>query len=150
MLIPTIIMGILAGILLIIGYRQGQGQHIEGLRAAYHMTIQIIPLLNIRVYRRWISTNASAQRATVEMAWCRIRISGNRNRNDRWWTESGRTLCQFAHRCRAVEIRCKRGHDGKLSDRLVIVGGCPFTYGSRNFRLEFKAIRLVSTFIFLP
>lgn len=45
MLIPTIIMGILAGGLLAIGYRQGQGQHVEGLRLAFNMTIQIIPLL---------------------------------------------------------------------------------------------------------
>jgi uncharacterized membrane protein YraQ (UPF0718 family) len=45
MLIPTIIMGILAVALLIIGYRQGQGQHAEGLRLAFNMAIQIIPLL---------------------------------------------------------------------------------------------------------
>ena len=45
MLIPTIIMGVLAIILLSIGYYKGQGQHISGLRSALNMTIEILPLL---------------------------------------------------------------------------------------------------------
>ena len=43
MLIPTIIMGILAIILVFIGYQKGL--HIQGLKASYTMLIQIIPLL---------------------------------------------------------------------------------------------------------
>jgi uncharacterized protein len=45
MLIPIIIMGILAIVLLYIGYRRGEGEHIAGLKNAYDMTLQILPLL---------------------------------------------------------------------------------------------------------
>ncbi len=45
MLIPTIIMGVLAIILLFIGYHKGEGQHIGGLKSAASMTIDILPLL---------------------------------------------------------------------------------------------------------
>jgi len=45
MFIPTIIMGVLALTLLIIGYRQGEGQHITGLKTTLNMTIEIFPLL---------------------------------------------------------------------------------------------------------
>ena len=45
MLIPTIIMGTLALILVLIGYYKGQDQHISGMKAAVAMTIEIIPLL---------------------------------------------------------------------------------------------------------
>lgn len=45
MLIPTIIMGALACILLFAGYHKGQGQHIAGTKAALNMIIQILPLL---------------------------------------------------------------------------------------------------------
>lgn len=45
MLIPTIIMGALAAIFLIIGYYKGQGQHITGIKSAMNMTVQILPLL---------------------------------------------------------------------------------------------------------
>lgn len=45
MLIPTVVMGALAGALLIIGYVKGQGQHITGLKSALTMTAGILPLL---------------------------------------------------------------------------------------------------------
>jgi len=45
MLVPTIIMGALAVLLLFIGYYKGQGQHISGMRSALNMTVQILPLL---------------------------------------------------------------------------------------------------------
>ncbi len=45
MLIPTIVMGVLAIILVSIGYYKEQGQHISGLRSALNMTIEILPLL---------------------------------------------------------------------------------------------------------
>jgi uncharacterized membrane protein YraQ (UPF0718 family) len=45
MLIPTIIMGFLAVILILIGYNKGGGEHIIGLKSAYEMVIQILPLL---------------------------------------------------------------------------------------------------------
>lgn len=45
MLIPTIIMGALALILLFIGYYRGQSQHISGIKSALNMTVQILPLL---------------------------------------------------------------------------------------------------------
>jgi uncharacterized membrane protein YraQ (UPF0718 family) len=45
MLIPTIILGLLALVLLLIGYFNGQGQHISGMRSALNMTIEILPLL---------------------------------------------------------------------------------------------------------
>ncbi len=45
MLVPTIIMGILAFTLLIIGYLKGEKQHLSGLHAAWNMLISIIPLL---------------------------------------------------------------------------------------------------------
>ena len=45
MLIPTIIMGVIAVVLLFIGYQKGGGEHILGLRTAGNMLIQITPLL---------------------------------------------------------------------------------------------------------
>jgi uncharacterized membrane protein YraQ (UPF0718 family) len=45
MLIPTIIMGALAVILLFMGYSKGQGQHISGMKSALNMTVQILPML---------------------------------------------------------------------------------------------------------
>jgi len=45
MLIPTLVMAVLALILLYIGYSRGQGQHLIGLKAAWRMTWQVLPLL---------------------------------------------------------------------------------------------------------
>ena len=45
MLIPTIIMGVIAIVLLFIGYNKGGGEHILGLKSAGNMLIQIMPLL---------------------------------------------------------------------------------------------------------
>jgi uncharacterized membrane protein YraQ (UPF0718 family) len=45
MLIPTIVMGVLAVVLLAMGHSKGQGQHLEGLRWAGVLTLQILPLL---------------------------------------------------------------------------------------------------------
>jgi len=45
MLVPTIIMGVLAVILFMIGYFKGGGAHIEGLKSGLKLFIQIIPLL---------------------------------------------------------------------------------------------------------
>lgn len=45
MLISTVIMGILALILIFIGYRQGEGGHLLGIKGAMSMIIQIMPLL---------------------------------------------------------------------------------------------------------
>ncbi|UCE08878.1 MAG: permease [bacterium] len=45
MIIPTIVMGVLALILIAIAYSKGQGQHVTGLQSAFKMTVQILPLL---------------------------------------------------------------------------------------------------------
>lgn len=45
MLIPTMIMGALAIVLIFVGYVKGQGQHISGMRSALNMTVEILPLL---------------------------------------------------------------------------------------------------------
>ena len=45
MLIPTIIMGVIAIVLLVIGYQKGGGEHISGLKSAGNMLLQITPLL---------------------------------------------------------------------------------------------------------
>jgi uncharacterized membrane protein YraQ (UPF0718 family) len=45
MLIPTLVMAFLAIILLIMGYSKGEGQHITGLKSAFKMTTEILPLL---------------------------------------------------------------------------------------------------------
>jgi len=45
MLIPTIIMGVIAAILLFIGYQKGGGEHILGLKSAGNLLLQITPLL---------------------------------------------------------------------------------------------------------
>ena len=45
MLIPTIIMGVIAIVLLVIGYQKGGGEHILGLKSAGTLLIQIVPLL---------------------------------------------------------------------------------------------------------
>ena len=45
MLIPTIIMGVLAFSLVLMGYFRGQGQHITGMKSALNMVVDILPLL---------------------------------------------------------------------------------------------------------
>ncbi len=45
MLIPTVIMGLLAIILVSIGYYRGGGEHVLGLKSAMNMTVQILPLV---------------------------------------------------------------------------------------------------------
>ena len=45
MLIPTLIMGFLAIILLFIGYSKGQGQHVIGMKSTVKMLVEILPLL---------------------------------------------------------------------------------------------------------
>ncbi len=45
MLVPTVIMGVIAVLLLFIGFYRGQGQHISGMRFALGMIIEVLPLL---------------------------------------------------------------------------------------------------------
>jgi uncharacterized protein len=45
MLIPTLIMAAIALTLIIVGYYQGKGQHVHGIRLAVNTTLQILPLL---------------------------------------------------------------------------------------------------------
>ena len=45
MVIPTLIMAVLAAVLFVIALKNGEGQHVTGLKAAYKMTIEIIPML---------------------------------------------------------------------------------------------------------
>jgi len=45
MLIATFIMGLIAIILVSIGYYRGAGEHILGLKSAMEMTVQILPLV---------------------------------------------------------------------------------------------------------
>ncbi|HPQ71053.1 MAG TPA: permease [bacterium] len=45
MLVPTLIMAGLALILLGVGYANGQGQHIAGLKNGAKMTLEVLPLL---------------------------------------------------------------------------------------------------------
>ena len=45
MLIPTIIMGVIAVVLLVMGYQKGGGEHILGLKSAGNILLQIVPLL---------------------------------------------------------------------------------------------------------
>ncbi|MFH1428608.1 MAG: permease [Candidatus Margulisiibacteriota bacterium] len=45
MLVSTILLGIIASIMVGVGVFNGQGQHLSGLKAAYQMTLQTIPLL---------------------------------------------------------------------------------------------------------
>ena len=45
MIIPTIIMGVIAIVLLFIGYQKGGGEHILGLKSAGSILLQIAPLL---------------------------------------------------------------------------------------------------------
>lgn len=45
MLWPTIFMGVLALIFVYMGYTKGGGQHINGMKAAFVMTYEIVPLL---------------------------------------------------------------------------------------------------------
>ena len=45
MLIPTIIMGVLAVVLLAIGYFRGEGEHVSGITSGMKLFLEIIPLL---------------------------------------------------------------------------------------------------------
>jgi uncharacterized membrane protein YraQ (UPF0718 family) len=45
MLIPTIIMGVLALSLLVVGYSKGEQQHLLGMKTGLKMTLEIFPLL---------------------------------------------------------------------------------------------------------
>jgi uncharacterized membrane protein YraQ (UPF0718 family) len=72
MVIPTIVMGVIAALLLIIGYQQGSGEHTDGLKAGVEILLQIIPLLIFafivagmvqillptRLISRWVGTES--------------------------------------------------------------------------------------------
>ena len=45
MLTSTIILGVLAAVLLFIGYYRGEAQHIQGVKAGFTMLVEILPLL---------------------------------------------------------------------------------------------------------
>jgi uncharacterized membrane protein YraQ (UPF0718 family) len=45
MLVPTVILGTVAAVLLAIGYTRGSGEHIAGTKAGFDMLIEIMPLL---------------------------------------------------------------------------------------------------------
>lgn len=45
MLIPSVVLGIVAVILLVVGYQKGGGQHIVGLKTALSLLLQVLPLL---------------------------------------------------------------------------------------------------------
>ena len=45
MLVPTIIMGVLAFILVGIAYMKGEGAHLTGFKSAFKMVVEILPLL---------------------------------------------------------------------------------------------------------
>ena len=45
MLVPTVIMAVIAIILVMIGYYKGDQVHLVGLRSAWKMTYQVLPLL---------------------------------------------------------------------------------------------------------
>ena len=45
MLIPTIIMGVIAAVLVSMGYFRSGGEHLTGLKSAGRLTIEILPLL---------------------------------------------------------------------------------------------------------
>ena len=45
MLTSTIILGVLAAVLLIIGYYRGEAQHILGVKAGFTMLVEILPML---------------------------------------------------------------------------------------------------------
>ncbi|HLP62054.1 MAG TPA: permease [Candidatus Deferrimicrobium sp.] len=45
MFMPTLVMGILALVFLLIGYLAGEGKHLAGLKTAARMTLEILPLL---------------------------------------------------------------------------------------------------------
>ncbi len=45
MLVPTLIMGSLAVVLVFVGYQKGEGQHTQGLWLSVTMTIEVLPLL---------------------------------------------------------------------------------------------------------
>jgi uncharacterized membrane protein YraQ (UPF0718 family) len=46
MFVPTVVMGIIALVLIVLAYSKGEGQHIIGLKSALKMTIQILPMLS--------------------------------------------------------------------------------------------------------
>lgn len=45
MLVPTLVIGVFAVVLLTIGYLRGDGQHLTGLQSALRMTLSMLPLL---------------------------------------------------------------------------------------------------------
>jgi uncharacterized membrane protein YraQ (UPF0718 family) len=45
LLVPTIVLGVLATVLVLIGYFKGEGQHIVGMKSAVWMTIELLPML---------------------------------------------------------------------------------------------------------
>lgn len=45
MLVPTIVMGVIALALLLVGYLKGQNQHIDGLKIAFDMTSKVLLMI---------------------------------------------------------------------------------------------------------
>lgn len=45
MLVPTLVMFVLAAILLLVAWKQGDGKHLEGVKSAGRITLETLPLL---------------------------------------------------------------------------------------------------------
>ncbi|HZD54722.1 MAG TPA: permease [Candidatus Aquicultoraceae bacterium] len=45
MIVPTVVMGVLAAALLLLGYLRGRGEHLLGMASAFRMVVEIVPLL---------------------------------------------------------------------------------------------------------
>jgi uncharacterized membrane protein YraQ (UPF0718 family) len=89
MLVPTVIMGVIAVLLLFIGFYKGQGQHISGMRSALGMIIEVLPLLIFALIIAGMAQTLLSQEMVAK--WVGTEFSGRR-------VLPGGPFCQSPHR----------------------------------------------------
>jgi len=110
MLVPTVIMGALAILLLIIGYIKGEGEHIVGVRSGMSMIVQ--------------------------MGWGGIGYARNPHRLHSRGVVPWRPLCQSPSRGRPSAIWCQCWNHGRISDGMVDMGGQQTAPGGGSIGME--------------
>ena len=100
MLVPTIITGVIAVVLLVIGYRKGGGEYVLGLKSAGNMRLQIVPRLIFALIIAGLIQVLVSTKLIIKVDRGGIRISRYLDRYRDGWLCIGWALCQPASNSR--------------------------------------------------
>ena len=136
MFLPTLIMGLIAVLLIIIGVVKGQNEHIEGMSKGFRMTITILPMLIFafiaagmiqvliphEILTKWIGKESGIKGIFIGT------IVGA-------FTPGGPYVSLLIV-AGLLRFRCGRGSDGRISHGLVPVGCSASPHGCRDYGME--------------